>query len=119
MKRAAMAMAMALVLLAAACSEEEPISSVEGVAAAGEAVFVEYCSECHADDLMGNEDGPSLLEPEYMLPGFPDTEMLHHIRHGEIEPEGDYDPMPGFPNLGRQSIADVMAYVRAVQAATP
>ena len=105
----------AAVVALAACSEPEPVSSAEGVAAAGETGYAQYCAECHGDRLEGADDGPSLLEDEYLLPGYTDEQLWRSIRSGRSDPEGDYEPMPGFPNIGRQTTADIMAYVRSVQ----
>lgn len=84
-------------------TEESPASTIEGDAAAGEAIYAENgCGGCHALEAAGSSGniGPDLDESQ------PDTELVvERVTNGA-------GAMPAFgEDLSAQEIADVAAYV--------
>jgi len=89
--------------LPAATTQESPASTVEGDAAAGEAIYAENgCGGCHALEAAGSSGdiGPNLDESQ------PDLELaIDRVTNGA-------GAMPAFGDqLEPQQIADVAAYV--------
>ena len=112
MKRAALALAFAT--LALGCSSDDDhehaidtsgtdsILALTGDASAGETLYSNNCSSCHATDGSGGI-GPSLIDG---IPGLSDAEVAGAIRNG-IE-----DNMPSYEaSLTEQEIADLVAYL--------
>lgn len=92
-------------------------AAATGDPAAGEELYAANCAACHGEDLRGNAAGPSLLDESQGPSRLDDAAFRLAVVEGVQEVEGDYGPMPGFPALGDQGVADVLSYVRDQQAA--
>jgi cytochrome c oxidase cbb3-type subunit 3 len=75
----------------------------------GAAIFVSNCAGCHGSDGRGGEHAPNIAtapEVQRLLDG----ELAGIVTHG-IAGAG----MPAFPSLKPQEVAEVVAYLRALQ----
>lgn len=100
---------------AAACGADGPQTAVER----GERIYVANCAQCHGVALDGSDRGPSLLLPVYGPDQLSDAQFAEAVRNGVAERLWDFGPMVGNGALSDEQIDNVIAYVRAEQAATP
>jgi mono/diheme cytochrome c family protein len=98
------------VLLLGACGSDsaEPL-------AAGEAVYVANCAVCHGPQGTGTSQGPPLVHIYYEPSHHSDEAFERAIREGVVPHHWDFGPMPPVLSLGDEEIAQVTAYVRALQ----
>lgn len=97
------ALALALLVLSAACSVSRPDDD-----ATGEEIYQLLCSNCHGEDLEGGALGPS-LGPESVSAHQPDSFIEFAIVNGK-------GSMPSFGNVLHDSQVDLLvAYIREVQ----
>ncbi len=85
--------------------------------AQGEELYQASCAQCHGADLRGTDQGPPHLDPIYLPDHHADLSFELAIRNGVQPHHWRFGPMPPIPDLDDQDIADVIAYVRAQQAA--
>ncbi len=97
------ALAIALLVLIAACSVSRPDAD-----ATGEEIFRLLCSNCHGEDLRGGALGPSLASGSVSA-GQPDS----YIEFAVVNGKGS---MPSFGNVLNDRQVDLLvAYIREVQ----
>lgn len=89
----------------------------ESAAERGAGLYRANCAACHGGDLRGNDRGPSLLEEFYLEDQLSDAEMADAIRNGVEENRFEFGPMPGNGALRELQVREIVAYVRAQQAA--
>lgn len=81
----------------------------------GEAVYQQYCAECHGVDLRGTDKGPSQLSIIYEPNHHGDYAYRVAIREGTREHHwwfGDMPPVEGITDL---EIEKVISFIRAEQ----
>lgn len=86
----------------------------EGELAAGQAMFIQMCAACHANDGGGNEVGPNLTD-KYWLHGGSIKDIFKTIKYGVPEKgmkswKDDYSP---------KEIAQLASYVKSLIGTTP
>ena len=107
----------ALALATAACSpgKAEPVDLSRGDPVAGEAVYDARCAACHGPAGTGSAQGPPLVH-EYYLPGHhDDIAFLLAVRNGVRAHHWGFGPMPAINGVSDADVADIVAYVRALQ----
>ncbi len=87
----------------------------EGDPAAGRPVFQDTCAACHGEDLRGSSTGPPLIHEYYVPSHHSDASIELAIKRGVQPHHWHFGPMPAWPSLTDQEIADVIAYVRQQQ----
>lgn len=87
-------------------------------AEAGRVVFEAVCATCHGQALRGSDNGPPLLHPFY-APGSAhgDDVILDAINNGAKSHMWKFGDMPKPEGVQPGQDEDVLAYIRAVQAA--
>lgn len=83
----------------------------------GEAVYSASCIACHGPEAAGGATGPPLVDDVYRPGHHADGAFLVAVRAGVPQHHWDFGRMPAVPGLSDQDIADVTAYVRALQRA--
>ena len=101
-----------LASLAVACGADGPEASGRGAA-----LYQANCAACHGAELEGSSRGPSLLDPMYVSPDFPDAEIADAIRNG-VDSGGDFGAMEAIGRLSDEQIALIIAFIREQQGAT-
>ena len=104
-------------LLAACGGGVDPAQLAAGDAAAGQPVFQDNCATCHGEDLHGTSMGPPLVHEYYVPSKVSNDDMAAAISGGLDETRWHFGPMPAWPSLSGDEIADLIAYVRQQQRA--
>ena len=81
----------------------------------GAGAYAEHCASCHGADLRGTDQGPSHLSQVYEPGHHPDWSFEVAIREGVRAHHFDYGDMPPVEGISDTEVADIIAYVRAVQ----
>lgn len=87
----------------------------EGDPDAGRELYATHCVSCHGDEGLGSTTGPPLVTELYAPPELGDQDVANAITEGVAQQHWEFGPMPGTPGLGSQEVADLVAYVRALQ----
>lgn len=111
----------ALAAATGSCSPDDgdrasPAADIEGDPVAGEQVYDDYCGACHGRDFEGSVQGPSQLDAHFDPSKTTDADYRDAIRNGTPESAYDFGDMPAIRSLDDRQIADVIAYIRSVQA---
>jgi mono/diheme cytochrome c family protein len=87
-------------------------------ASAGKAVFEQVCASCHGQSLRGSDVAPPLLHPFYVPgSGHGDDIILSAATKGAKAHHWKFGDMPKPEGLKPGQEKDVLAYIRAMQAA--
>lgn len=98
--------------------ETVTVPSLSPQAQAGGAVFASVCASCHGTSLRGSDAGPPLLHPYYAAGGgHGDDVVLSAITKGAQSHHWKFGDMPKPPGVQPGQENDVLAYIRAMQAA--
>lgn len=100
---------------------EETAATLDGDAAAGDALFQSTCSACHGPDAKGLPNlGKDMTNSEFIL-GSSDAELLAFIKVGRSvsDPANttnvDMPPKGGNPALSDEDLADIIAFMRTLE----
>lgn len=112
--------------VAAACGGERAAEAAPAVPAVptpaehatGRLEYERRCAGCHGDRLEGSDFAPSLLDPMYLAPAFPDSAFHASVVRGVLFPRTQFTkmPMPALPQLDGPIEAAIRGYVRWAQA---
>jgi mono/diheme cytochrome c family protein len=92
--------------------------AVSGAAEAGRAAFEAVCATCHGTALRGTDNGPPLLHAFYALgSAHGDDMILAAMNNGAKSHMWKFGDMPKPEGLKAGQDKEVLAYIRAVQAA--
>ncbi|MBR3368993.1 MAG: cytochrome c [Rhodobacteraceae bacterium] len=84
--------------------------------AAGAALFAQTCATCHGENGAGVEHvGPPLVHIIYEPSHHPDGAFYAAVQLGVRAHHWDYGDMPRQPEVSEQQIAQIIAYIRALQ----
>lgn len=111
------AIVMMLTVLTAACGGGDDRTGAENRpdAARGEELFAASCAVCHGSQGSGTRTGPPLVH-EYYVPSHHADEAFQRAVQGGVQPHHwNFGPMPPVAGLERSEVADIIAYVRALQ----
>lgn len=105
----------AVIVLAVACGDGigelgagDPVN--------GQQLFTMNCVACHGTGATGTANGPPLVHPLYEPGTFPDRAIADATRNGAPQRHWSYGRMPGIGGLSDQDLADLIAYIRQLQA---
>ena len=98
-----------------------PSSVVEpelsGADLAGKASYEANCQSCHGADLTGTRKGPTFLTRVYHPGHHADGSFALAVKRGARQHHFRFGDMPALPKISDEDIANIVAYVRAVQKA--
>lgn len=83
--------------------------------ARGESLFDTNCAVCHGPAGSGTTIGPPLVHIVYEPSHHSDESFQRAVAEGVVAHHWDFGPMPAMPGLDRDEVADIIAYVRALQ----
>lgn len=81
----------------------------------GAALYAANCVACHGPGGAGTTVGPSLLDPAYLAPDYPDAGFVAAVEMGVAQSRWAFGPMPANPTLSHSEIAAITSYVRDLQ----
>ncbi len=94
------------------------VPALDAREAAGAELYGAHCAVCHGPDAAGRADTAPPLVHEIYEPGHhPDAAFIAAVELGVHAHHWDYGDMPAVPGLDRDDIAEITAYVRALQRA--
>ena len=86
-------------------------------AMAGEAVFVTNCAGCHGQNAAGTDKGPPLIDQIYSPSHHGDFSFVRAVNLGVPQHHWLFGAMPAQPQVAREQINQVVAYIRELQKA--
>ncbi len=92
-----------------------PVLAGTGDVAAGEELYAANCAQCHGADATGTGQGPPFIHEVYVPSHHADGAFLLAVRNGVQPHHWDFGAMPPRPGLTDADVADIVAYVRALQ----
>jgi mono/diheme cytochrome c family protein len=84
---------------------------------AGAALFAENCATCHGDSASGSDRGPPLVHRIYEPSHHADIAFLMAARNGARAHHWQFGDMPPVEGVTDEDVAQIVAYVRALQRA--
>lgn len=103
--------ALSVILVACGGDGDDP----EAARARGEDLFDNHCAECHGPRGTGTTSGPPLVHEVYEPGHHPDESFQRAVAEGVVPHHWDHGAMPPQPDLDRDEVDDIIAYVRALQ----
>ncbi len=79
--------------------------------------FAENCAACHGEAGVGSDSGPPLVHRIYEPSHHGDISFLYAVRRGVRQHHWRFGNMPPQPQIDDGELADIVAYVRALQRA--
>ena len=86
-------------------------------ATAGKIAFDANCAQCHGANAAGTNKGPPFLHVIYNPGHHPDELFFLAAKIGVRHHHWNFGDMPPQPQVSEQELADIVAYVRAMQEA--
>lgn len=96
---------------------EVVVPQLSPAAAKGQQAFAANCAQCHGENAAGSQDGPPLVHDIYNPGHHSDAAFYRAVQSGVQQHHWRFGNMPPQPDVSRQEVADVLAYVRALQRA--
>jgi len=93
------------------------VPPLTGAAVKGEQVFTANCARCHGKHAAGSKYGPPLVHRIYEPSHHGDASFFRAASQGVRAHHWKFGNMPPVPGVSGGDIRDVVAYVRALQAA--
>ncbi len=93
------------------------IPTLSGEALAGQAVFEANCASCHGINGIGTNKGPPLVHDIYNPGHHSDAAFYRAVRNGAQQHHWPYGNMPAQTQVTEPQVAQILSYVRALQAA--
>lgn len=115
---APLALVIALVLAASACSGDDTTTTAPEpipAGADGATVYQARCASCHGEDLRGSDKGPSQLSIVYEPNHHGDGSYRSAIRNGVAQHHWGFGNMPAVEDITDEQIELVIAYIRNQQ----
>ncbi|MEQ9638689.1 MAG: cytochrome c [Alphaproteobacteria bacterium] len=85
--------------------------------ASGQEAFAANCAVCHGPNAGGTDAGPPLIHRVYEPGHHGDMSFVMAVQRGVRQHHWKFGNMPAQPQVSEAEIADIIAYVRAVQRA--
>ncbi|MAY28402.1 MAG: cytochrome c [Aurantimonas coralicida] len=83
----------------------------------GQELFAANCAACHGENAGGTEQGPPLIHRVYEPNHHGDQAFLIAVTQGVRAHHWGFGSMPPVVGVSERQVADIVAYVRAVQKA--
>ena len=108
---------MTMAVLAGACSSASTVGPdfSAGDRVVGAERFEALCSACHGPVADGTTQGPPLVDRIYRPGHHADAAFLLAVRRGVSQHHWRFGQMPPQPEVTDAEIADIVAFVRALQ----
>ncbi len=81
----------------------------------GESSYQSACIKCHGDNLLGSEQGPSLLDEIYKPSHHADLSFYYAVKSGVRQHHWKFGDMPKIDGLSPERVSDIISYVRHKQ----
>ncbi|MCW8915506.1 MAG: cytochrome c [Magnetovibrio sp.] len=83
----------------------------------GQTAFSEYCAVCHGDNASGSDKGPPLIHNIYNPGHHADGAFFLAAKRGVRSHHWPYGDMPPQPQVNERQMANIVTFVRELQAA--
>lgn len=83
----------------------------------GEQAFARNCASCHGTNATGSAQGPPLLHDYYNAGHHGDVAFFRAAKWGVQQHHWNFGPMPPQPQVSETAVADIVRYIRELQAA--
>lgn len=93
------------------------VPELSPAAKAGEAAFVANCAQCHGMNAAGTDKGPPLIDPIYRPSHHGDFSFVRAVTLGVPQHHWLFGAMPAQPQVSREQVDQIVAYIREVQRA--
>tara|TARA_R110002167_G_scaffold244781_2_gene450231 strand:+ start:729 stop:1196 length:468 start_codon:yes stop_codon:yes gene_type:complete len=93
------------------------VPQLSEAAVRGEQAFARNCASCHGTNATGSAKGPPLLHDYYNAGHHGDGAFFQAARWGVRQHHWSFGPMPPQPQVSQAEVADIVRYVRELQAA--
>lgn len=94
-----------------------PTSQLSKLAQLGERAFNANCSTCHGQNGAGTDKGPPLIHQVYNPGHHSDEAFYRAVARGSRQHHWLFGDMPPQPQVSREQVAQIIAYVRQLQVA--
>lgn len=91
--------------------------ALSAVAQEGKLLFNETCAACHGQNGLGTGNGPPFVHDIYNPGHHSDDAFFFAAQNGVPQHHWPYGDMPAQPQVAREDVAKIIAYVRELQAA--
>ena len=81
----------------------------------GEALFDANCARCHGKRAVGTENGPPLVHIIYEPGHHADFSFQRAVQLGVRQHHWRFGKMPAIPDLSKEKVSEITAYVRRLQ----
>ncbi|MDX1594893.1 MAG: cytochrome c [Gammaproteobacteria bacterium] len=82
----------------------------------GARVYSAKCRECHGPAARGSDKGPPLVHGYYVASHHADLAFYRAVKDGVVQHHWEFGDMPAQPEVDPKQVADIIAYVRGLQA---
>jgi mono/diheme cytochrome c family protein len=114
----AVAAVVGIAVVVVAGTRPEPFEPAEpGLVAEGAVLYAAGCAVCHGSQLEGTDQGPPFLHTIYAPNHHSDEAFQRAVAVGVVPHHWQFGPMPPIPNLDRDEVAAIVAFIRAEQQA--
>lgn len=93
------------------------IPTLSAQAVAGRTAFDANCAQCHGKSGSGTDKGPPLVHDIYNPGHHADEAFRRAVRQGVVQHHWPYGNMAALPNVTDSQVAEIVRYVRELQAA--
>lgn len=93
------------------------VPELSSAAKVGEVAFAENCTSCHGQNASGSDKGPPLVHNIYNPGHHADGAFVLATKQGVRRHHWRFGNMPPQPKVSDRDIADIIRYVRELQAA--
>ena len=97
--------------------EEIVVPQLSAEAKAGEIAFNANCAACHGPNGAGTDQGPPLIHDIYNPGHHADMSFHIAVQNGVPQHHWPFGNMPAQPQVSREDVDRIIAYVRELQAA--
>lgn len=92
-----------------------PMASAPSELRAGEALYNQYCANCHGPQTTGTDKGPPFLDPVYNPSHHPDQAFLLAPKVGVHAHHWQFGDMPPVEGITDEETAQIVPYIRWLQ----
>lgn len=111
------AIAVALATLTVGCGGQSQPPGPAADPAEGQRAYDATCAACHGPAGRGTAQGPPFVDRIYEPSHHADAAFTIAVRQGVPAHHWSFGDMPPQPDVSASELADIVAYVRAIQAA--
>lgn len=95
-----------------------PASQLSDLAKLGERAFNDNCIACHGPKGSGTDKGPPLIHQIYNPGHHSDEAFYRAVARGSRQHHWPFGNMPPQPQVSRDEVTQIIAYIRQLQAAS-